>query len=512
MAGFARAHAVALLGVHGHLVEVEAHLAQGLPGLVITGLPDTAVTQARDRVRAAVLNSGQKWPDRRITVGLSPAWLPKAGSGFDVAVAAAIMAAAGVVPPVALDGVGFVGELGLDGRLRPVRGVFPAVAEGARCGVDRFVVPQANVAEATLVPGVRVLGLGTLAGVLALLRGEPPPAGESAVDAAPLADPASKEGQDGRDGGDLADVVGQELGRRAVEVAAAGGHHLALFGVPGTGKTMLAERLPGVLPPLADAAAVEVTAVQSVAGVLPVGAGLVRRPPYQAPHHTATVPSLVGGGSGLARPGMLSLAHNGVLFMDEAPEFSPRVLDALRQPLEHGEVVLARSGGLTRYPARVQLVLAANPCPCASPGGDHHCTCSASTRRRYLGRISGPLLDRIDLRVELLPVTSAALYAVRDQPESSAAVAARVATARGQAAERWGHLGWRSNAQAPGSALRAGWRLPRAVTAAAARAVDTGELSARGFHRVLRITCTDYERMSALLRTTPHYCFRRSGP
>ncbi|MFG1923681.1 YifB family Mg chelatase-like AAA ATPase [Cryptosporangium sp. NPDC048952] len=487
MAGFARALAVGLHGVHGRVVEVEAHLAQGLPGLVITGLPDAAVTQARDRVRAAVLNSGQRWPDQRITVGLGPAWLPKHGTNFDLAVAAAILAAAGATPLVALDGLVLIGELGLDGRLRPVRGVFPSVAAGAQDGLRRYVVPAANWSEAALVPGADVVGRRTLRGVIALLRGEDPPTDDAASAPPPLRILARTDGSEG----DLADVAGQEIGRRAVEVAAAGGHHLALFGPPGAGKTMLAERLPGILPPLDDESAVEVTAVHSVAGVLPVGTGLVRRAPYQAPHHTATVAALVGGGTGLARPGAISLAHHGVLFLDESPEFSPRALDALRQPVERGEVLLARTGGAVRYPARVQLVLAANPCPCASAAGDRACTCTPTARRRYLGRISGPLLDRIDLRVMLLPVASAALYATHDQPESTAVVAHRVREARGAAVERWTGLGWSSNAAVPGTALRSReWRLPRLVTAAAARAIDGGELSARGYDRVLRIAWT----------------------
>jgi magnesium chelatase family protein len=488
MAGFARAFSVGLLGVQGRLVEVEAHLAQGLPGLVITGLPDAAVTQARDRVRAAVLNSGQRWPDQRMTVGLGPAWLPKHGTGFDLAIAIAILTAAGAAPPVALDGLALLGELGLDGRVRPVRGVFPSVAAAAAAGVSRFVVPAANWSEAALVPSVEVVGRRTLRGVLAVLRGEEAPAEESEPGPAVVA--GDEAGAARPDEGDLADVVGQETGRRAVEVAAAGGHHLALFGPPGAGKTLLAERLPGVLPPLEEAAAVEVTAVHSVAGILPLGSGLVRRAPYQAPHHTATVASLVGGGSGLARPGAISLAHHGVLFLDESPEFPPRALDALRQPVERGEVVLARAGGLVRYPSRVQLVLAANPCPCATAAGDRACTCTPLARRRYLSRISGPLLDRIDLRVTLLPVASAALHAEHDQPEPSKAVAGRVLEARAAAAERWGHRGWFSNASAPGPALRTEWRLPRTVTLAAARAVDQGELSARGYDRVLRVAWT----------------------
>ena len=488
MAGFARALAVGLLGVQGRVVEVEAHLAQGLPGLVITGLPDAAVVQARDRVRAAVLNSGQRWPDQRMTVGLGPAWLPKHGTAFDLAMAMAILAAAGAAPPVALDGLALIGELGLDGRVRPVRGVFPSVAAGAAAGVSRFVVPAANWSEAALVPGVEVVGRRTLRGVLAVLRGEEAPPEESEPGPAVVAGDQLRP--DAAENGDLADVVGQESGRRAVEVAAAGGHHLALFGPPGAGKTMLAERLPGVLPPLGEAAAVEVTAVHSVAGILPVGSGLVRRAPYQAPHHTATVASLVGGGSGLARPGAVSLAHHGVLFLDESPEFSPRALDALRQPVERGEVVLARAGGVVRYPARVQLVLAANPCPCATAAGDRACTCTPQARRRYLGRLSGPLLDRIDLRVTLLPVASAALHADLDRPEPSQVVAGRVVEARAASVERWGHLGWSSNAGAPGPALRTEWRLPRSVTLAAAHAVDQGELSARGYDRVLRVAWT----------------------
>jgi magnesium chelatase family protein len=289
---------------------------------------------------------------------------------------------------------------------------------------------------------------------------------------------------------DLADVLGQDLGRRAVEVAAAGGHHMVLGGPPGSGKTMLAERLPGVLPPLDTEAALEVTAVHSVAGALPPGAPLIRRPPYQAPHHTASVAALVGGGSGIARPGAVSLAHRGVLFLDEAPEFAGGVLDALRQPLERGEVVLARSGGVASYPARVQLVLAANPCPCSSSSAGEACVCSPVARRRYLARISGPLLDRVDLRVTLLPVRLSALMDDGAAVDSSATVAERVSRARAAAAERWRPHGWRTNSEVPGAALRGRYRLPRPVRVALDRAIDSRAMSARGYDRVLRVAWT----------------------
>jgi len=286
-------------------------------------------------------------------------------------------------------------------------------------------------------------------------------------------------------------VVGQDLGRRGLEVAAAGGHHLSLVGPPGAGKTMLARRLPSILPPLSDSAALEVTAVHSIAGALPPGAPMVRRPPFQAPHHTSSVQSLVGGGAGLARPGAISLAHLGVLFLDEAPEFGVRALETLRQPLECGEVVLSRSHGSTRYPARIQLVLAANPCPCAKPAGDTACECSPLVRRRYLGRLSGPLLDRVDLQVELTPVTAAHLLQVASQGEPSVVVAERVAKARAAAVARWAAHGWATNAEVPGPVLRRPpWRLPRTSTVELGRWVDRGALSARGFDRVLRIAWT----------------------
>ena len=481
--GYARVRSVGLVGLDGHLVEVEADLAQGIPSFVMSGLPDAAVCQARDRVRAAVLNSGEAWPNRRITVNLLPAFLPKRGSGFDLALAVAVLCASGVVPSAALASVVLLGELGLDGSVRSISGVLPAVLAASRAGVRRVVVPFGNVREAQLVPGIEAYGVASLRQLLSVLRGESSP---------PSPPPQASE-PDAGEVPDLRDVAGQQSGRRALEVAAAGGHHLAFFGQPGGGKTMLAERLPGILPPLDDAEALDVTAVYSVAGALPPDASLIRRPPYQAPHHTASAAALVGGGSGLARPGVLTLAHRGVLFLDEAPEFSAGVLDALREPLEKGEITLVRARGSARYPAKVQLVLAANPCPCATAAADWECTCSPVARRRYLGRLSGPLLDRVDIQVELLPVGAAHLLAAEDAVEPSATVAERVLKARAVAAERWGVAGqgWRTNAEVPAAELRgAQWRLPRSVTALADRYVDLGRLSARGYHRVLRVAWT----------------------
>ncbi|MEW2428380.1 YifB family Mg chelatase-like AAA ATPase [Micromonospora sp. NPDC047644] len=477
---YAKVLCVGLVGVTGHLVEVEADLAAGLPAVVISGLPDTALHEARDRVRAAVVNSGQRWPNRRITLNLLPATLPKFGSAFDLAIAAALLGGSGELPLLPLEGVVVLGELGLDGTVRPVRGVLPMVAAAAQAGVARVIVPVGNAAEAAVIPGVRVRAVDNLHRLVAFVR-----------DGTPLIEPPADIPEPLTGGPDLADVAGQQLGRRALEVSAAGGHHVALLGPPGAGKTMLAERLPSILPELDDDAALEVTALHSVAGLLPPGGRLLRRPPFQAPHHTATVPSLVGGGSGLARPGAVSLAHRGVLFLDEAPEFSKGALEALRQPLEHGRIQLSRSGGGTVYPARTQLVLAANPCPCAKPAGDAHCECSTLVRRRYLGRLSGPLLDRIDVQVRLMPVRAAELMATDGGVEPSATVAARVAAARQAAASRWADLGRRLNAEVEGPHLRRPpWRLPARVTVELRGRLDSGSLSARGFDRVIRMAWT----------------------
>lgn len=475
----ARTLALALSGVDGQLVQVEADLSAGLPGLTFTGLADVSVVEARERVRAAVLNSNGQWPNRRITVALLPADVRKVGSRFDLALAVAVLAAAEEIPAEAIHGWAWIAELGLDGQLHPVRGVLPAVLAARRAGVGRLVVAAANAAEAALVSGVEVRAARTLGQVMDWLRGDDtaPPVAELAGEVAAARGP------------DLFDVAGQELGKRALEVSAAGGHHLYLLGPPGAGKTMLAQRLPGLLPELDDDAALDVTAVHSVAGQLPEHGRLLRRAPFQAPHHTASVVSLVGGGSGLARPGAISLAHHGVLFLDEAPEFNPSALDGLRQPLEEGRVVLHRSNGTVSYPARFLLVLAANPCPCGAR--TRECICPPNQQRRYRLRLSGPLLDRIDIQVTLDQLTRAELLAEASARETSAEVAARVELARATALERWRGQGWRTNSEVPGAVLRRRpWRLPREAMRAVEAHLDSGELSARGFDRVLRVAWT----------------------
>jgi magnesium chelatase family protein len=477
-----RTFAVGLVGLTGTVVEVEAHLAASLPAFVLVGLPDASLAEARDRVRAAIGSTGLTWPNRRVTVNLSPAALPKSGPAFDLAVAVSVLAAAELLDPARAAATVHLGELGLDGRLRPVRGVLPAVAAAVAAGRVDVVVPTADVAEAALVPGARVVGCSTLAEVVRRHGGS-----VSVPDVAPV--PVSRHAVAGRaPAGDLADVLGQDEARAAVEVAAAGAHHLLLVGPPGAGKTMLASRLPGLLPDLAEEEAVEVTAVHSVAGTFDPSHGLLRRPPFEDPHHTATPASIVGGGSGTPRPGAASRAHRGVLFMDEAPEFPTNVLQTLRQPLEHGELVIHRSGGAARYPARFQLVLAANPCPCGQAVGNGlGCRCTSLDRRRYFGKISGPLLDRVDVQVEVPAVRSAALVGTG---ESTAVVAARVAAARAAQAARWAGTPWRVNAEVPGRVLRERLRAKPGLLRPVDVAVDEGRLTLRGADRVLRLAWT----------------------
>ena len=478
----ARTLAVALHGVDGALVEIEADLANGLPAFSIIGLPDTSLGEAKDRVRSAAANSGCDLPTRKLTVNLSPASLPKHGSGFDLGIAVAALATTGGVSPAAIAEIVHLGELSLDGRLRPVAGVLPAVLAARRAGARAVVVPRGNADEAGLVAGIRVIGASSLRDVLIAHGATLDP-----VPVEPLAGPETPAPP--AEPGDLADVVGHPEAVEGLQVAAAGGHHMLMLGPPGAGKTLLASRLPGLLPDLDPDAAVEVSSIRSLAG-LPLGSALVTRPPLEAPHHSATMAALVGGGSGLVRPGAISRAAHGVLFLDEAPEFAGAVLDALRQPLETGEITIHRARTVARFPARFQLVLAANPCPCGHGGGDE-CTCTPIMRRRYLGRLSGPLLDRIDLHLTVRRVSVAQMTEGGAGGITTSEARARVVEARRRARERWGDQGWSLTAHVPGPALRSPrWRLAAADRAALDRALERGALTMRGYDRVLRVAWT----------------------
>ncbi|WP_247826328.1 YifB family Mg chelatase-like AAA ATPase [Arthrobacter antioxidans] len=479
-----RTYAVSLVGLNGHVVEVEADIGQTLPAFVLLGLPDASLNEAKDRIRAAARNAGVPLSRRKITVNLIPASLPKRGSSFDLAIVMSALAAAGDVR-----GVGstvFIAELGLDGQLRPVRGVLPAVMAAVEAGHHRIIVAEENAPEAALVPAADVGSYRTLAEVALAFGADAAQVAlpQPVVRSAPIP-PTVRSGP----AHDLSDIAGQHEARFALEIAAAGAHHLLMVGPPGAGKTMLAERLPGILPDLDDDHAMEVTAIHSLSGER-LCTELVRKPPFESPHHTATPASIIGGGSGIPRPGAASRAHRGILFLDEAPEYERRVLEALREPLESGMLVLHRASGTASYPARFQLVLALNPCPCGLANGKGiDCLCTAQQRRRYFNRLSGPLLDRVDLQLAVQRV-SLADYADVRSPETSAAVAGRVAAARAAQRERLHHWDYATNAEVQGRILRGELALPRAVTAFLDRALDRNLVSARGWDRVLRVAWT----------------------
>lgn len=480
---FGRTRSVTLEGLAGALVEVEAHLSNGLPAFMLGGLPDTACAQGPGRVKAAAASIGRSLAQERITVNLSPASLPKNGSGFDLPIMVAVLAALRVVPAAKVSEVVHLGELGLDGTIRPVRGVLPAVLTAAREGCREVVVPPENAAEAGLVPGIRVHAVRHIADLVSAYAAD-----------GPLAlGPVSSVRLPGRRRQpmpDLSDVIGQEEARTAVELAAAGGHHLFLVGPPGSGKTMLAERLVSVLPALTREQSIDVLAVRSLLGVSADELEIGGAPPFVAPHHTASQAAIIGGGSGVVRPGAISQAHHGVLFLDEAPEFRTGALQSLRQPLEAGLVVVSRARASVHFPARFQLVMAANPCPCGlgfGKGGE--CLCRPMAKRAYIGKLSGPLLDRVDLQVQVPAVTRSSLSG--EPGESSAAVAERVRAARAAQGRRWADTPWSLNSQVPGAWLRRGsGRLPRSVTADIDTALDRGHLTLRGYDRVLRVGWT----------------------
>ncbi|MGO2655521.1 MAG: YifB family Mg chelatase-like AAA ATPase [Pseudoclavibacter sp.] len=491
--------AVSLTGIEGSLIDIEADVSAGLPATRIVGLADTAVAQAEHRVRVALGNTGQPYPDTRLTVNLVPAGAPKHGTAFDAAIAVAVLIAQGIVPPHPSRDTVVLGELTLEGRIRPIPGVLPALLGAVRGGVTKAVVPRENLPEARFVDDIQVAGVDDLIELIRLLGAQPhprdrppaPPSGRSRRgEPADEADELTLSNAERvHTPPDLSEIVGQHDAVEALIVAATGRHHLMLTGSPGAGKSMLANSLATLLPPLSRREQLEVTAVRSLTSRTGV-CELPTQPPFEAPHHSLTMAGLIGGGSSL-RPGLVSLSAHGVLFLDEAPEFRTHVLDSLRQCLETGTLTLHRAGVVGRLPADFQLVMAANPCPCGyATEPESTCTCTPSQRRRYLARLSGPLLDRVDLRVGVGRVRSHRALIDEAERLTSAQAQEQVARARAASAERLRPFGHELNSQVSGETLRGRLRLTPQATATLDRALDLGTITLRGYFRLLRIAWT----------------------
>ena len=480
---------IGLIGLKAFVVQMQAYISPGLPYFAIIGLPDASVSEARERVKSACSSCGFAWPQTRVTVNLSPASLPKRGSSHDLAIAASVLAAGNMIPHDCLTNTLVLGELNLDGTVLPVNGILPMLLSAASHHITRAFVPYANLEEAALVGSIDVIGLRHLGELIEHMGGNPKYRLDTSHLPEPIVDP--EIGPDAtlpHDDLDFAQVVGQRTAKWALEVAAAGGHHMLMTGPPGSGKTMLAMRLPSIMPPLNDAEQLEVASIRSLCGTLPMY-GICDEPPFEAPHHTATTASLIGGGAGVAQPGAVTRAHRGVLFMDEAPEFQPRTLQTLREPLETGYVAIARTKGTAYYPARFLLVMAANPCPCgyASTGTGERCQCTPRERARYINRLSGPILDRIDIQIDV-PQVSSLLAGECEQRESSDTIRRRVIQARAAARERFKTQGWTSNAEASGQWLRR--HTSHAALTLVNDALDQHTLSLRGADRALRLAWT----------------------